>query len=275
MSDGLVRFSGRNDALFEELRIIDPSIEGVLRQVGVALSNFEPSLLTEWSAQGLWPKIEAYSLRYVLPLYELAKSPHTDLSDILAVQLLSCVSWRHFDDCLDAHGSTIAATLASSLSCLRLYEYAQRLTSGSIRGTLERHYAVMAEQAITERTKPVELHDIWKRCSIFMFSPEAIARLHNERVEVFRCYINYSGIAHDIHDFMSDAAEGVKSLPVSWMGEVNPDGVFSVSTVKCLYEKLRGRVAPLEQQAEELQIPRCFPLINHLWMESWRTIHDE
>jgi len=171
MSDSLIRFSGRNDELFEQLRIIDPSIEGVLRRVGVALSDFEPSLLTEWSDQGLWPKIEAYSLRYVLPVYELAKSPQADLINILAVQLLSCVSWRHFDDCIDAHGSTIAATLASSLSCLRLYEFAQRLTSGSIRGTLERHYAEMAMQAITERTKSVELHDIWKRCSIFMFSP--------------------------------------------------------------------------------------------------------
>ncbi len=275
MSDEMIRFSGRNEALFEQLSIIDPSIEVVLGQLGVALSNFEPSLLAEWSAHGLWPKIEAYSLRYVLPLYELAKSPQTDLTDILAVQLLSCVSWRHFDDCLDAHSSTIAASLASSLSCLRLYEYAQRLTSGSIRGTLERHYAVMAEQAIKERTKPVELHDIWKRCSIFMFSAEAIAKLPDERAEVFRCYINYSGIAHDIHDFMSDAAEGVKSLPVSWMSEVNPDGVFSVSTVKFLYEKLRQRVTPLEQQAEVLQISKCFPLINHLWMQSWRTIHDE
>jgi len=275
MSDGLIRFSGRNNELFEQLRIIDPSIVEALRRVGVALSNFETSLPAEWSAQGLWPKIEAYSLRYVLPLYELAKSPQTDLTDILVVQLLSCVSWRHFDDCLDAHGSTITTSLASSLSCLRLHEYAQRLTSGSIRGTIERHYAVMAEQANTERTKPVELRDIWKRCSIFMFSPEAIAKLPDESVEVFRCYINYSGIAHDIHDFMSDAAEGVKSLPLSWMSEVNPDGVFSVSTVKSLYEKLRQRVAPLEQQAEGLQISRCFPLINHLWMESWRTIHDE
>ena len=191
------------------------------------------------------------------------------------MQLLSCVSWRHFDDCLDAHGSTITACLASSLSCLRLHAYAQRLATGNIRGTLEHHYAVMAEQATAERKKPVELHDIWKRCSIFMFSPEAMARLPDERIEVFRCYINYSGIAHDIHDFMSDAATGVKSLPVSWMSEVNPDGVFSVSTVKCLYEKLRQRVAPIEQQAEELQISRNFPLINHLWMESWRTIHDE
>jgi hypothetical protein len=74
---------------------------------------------------------------------------------------------------------------------------------------------------------------------------------------------------------MSDTGEGVKSLPVTWMSEVNPDGVFSVSTVKCLYEKLRERVAPLEQQAEKLQISRYFPLIHHLWMESWRTMHDE
>lgn len=275
MSDGLVRFSGRNEELFEQLKVIDPSIEVVLSRVGIALSNFEASLLNEWSAQGLWPKIQAYSLRYVLPLYELAKSPQTDLTDILAVQLLTCVSWRHFDDCLDAHGSMITASLASSLSCLRLHEYAQRLTSGNIRRPLEHHYAVMAEQAITERTKPVELQDIWKRCSIFLFSPEVIARLHPERVEVFRCYINYSGIAHDVHDFMSDAAVGVKSLPVSWMGEVNPDGVFSVSTVKRLYEKLREYVAPLEHQAEELRIARRFPLINHLWTESWRTIHHE
>ena len=275
MNDALIRFSGRNQALFEQLSIIDSSIEGVLRRVGDNLSEFEPSLLTEWSDHGLWPKIESYSLRYVLPLYELLKPQQADLIDILAVQLLACVSWRHFDDCLDTHGSIIASSLASSVSCLRLHEYARRLKSSTIRGTLERHYVVMAEQAEIERTRPIELHDIWKRCSIFMFSPETIANLADERIEVFRCYINYGGIAHDIHDFISDAAHGVNSLPAVWMHEVNRDDVFSVSMVRCLYERLRQHVVPLEQQADRLQISRRFPLVNHLWMESWRTIHHE
>jgi hypothetical protein len=275
MNEGLIRFSGRNDELFQQLKSLDSSIEEALRRVGDKLSEFEPTLLTEWLDQGLWPKIEAYSLRYVLPLYELMKPPQTESTDILVVQLLACVSWRHFDDCLDAHGSIIAASMASSSSCLRLHEYARRLASGSVRKTLERHYAVMAEQAKIERTRPVELQDIWKRCSIFMFSPEAMANLADERLEVFRCYINYSGIAHDIHDFMTDAAEGVRSLPVTWMNELNPEGVFSVSKVRSLYENLRRRVVPLEQQAGELQISVRFPLINHLWLESWRTIHHE
>jgi hypothetical protein len=275
MMNSLIRFSGRNLALFEQLRIIDQSIEGVLQRVGDALLEFQPSLLTEWSDQGLWPKIEAYSLRYVLPVYELAARAQTDLTEILVAQLLTCVAWRHFDDCLDSHGSIIEASLASSLSCLRLHDYAQSHSSSSIRESLGRHYAVMADQAMIERTRAIELNEIWKRCSILMFPLETMANLVDERVRLLRCYINYAGIAHDVHDFISDAAKGVHSLPVAWMNEVNPDGVFSVRAVKELYVKLSQHVAALEQEAKELEISQHFPIMSHLWMESWRTIHHE
>jgi hypothetical protein len=272
----LLMFHGRNRALFEQLRSINESTTDLLERVSLEIANFEPSLLDEWHERGLWPKVEAYTLRYVIPMGELlGESSKSSVVSALVVQLLSCVAWRHFDDCVDGHGSAVRASLASSLSCLRLQAYSQRLVSGSIRTALEQHYSVMAEQAAAERSHPVALCDIWKRCSILMFAGESIARLSEDRMQIFRCYINYGGVAHDTHDFMSDSALGVMSLPALLMNEVNREGIFSISAVKALYEKVRRQVIPLEEMAGQLQIRARCPMIHHLFMESWRTIHEE
>jgi hypothetical protein len=275
MSDQLATFTGRNLVLFDELRAIDPSIGRVLQRVGVAVSEFDKTQIGDWANQGLSPKIEAYTLRYVLPLYELLRPLRVDTTDALVVQLFACVSWRHFDNAIDEHCSPTAAALASLRSCLRLQEYSQRLGPDSMRIALERHYEVMAEQAVIERKQAIALTDIWKRCSLLFFAGESIAQLSSDRTEVFRTYINYGGIAHDMHDLMSDAADGVKSLPVAWMNEVNPEGVFSVSAAKALFDKARHQAASLEHHAIEMQIETRFPLIHHLWMDSWRTIHHD
>jgi hypothetical protein len=275
MSQPFIRFSGRNAALYKQLLTIDPSIEGVLCGVGEALAAFDPKLFAEWGEEGLWPKVEAYALRYVLPLYALTGPSRDGLRDILAVQMLACVAWRHFDNCLDSHGSTIRTSLASSLSLLRLCEYLHWITSESIGEALKRHYIVMARQATIERTEPVGLTDIWMRCSIFLFSAETVAKLDNELLDIFRCYINYAGVAHDVHDYINDVTNGVKSLPVAWMDDLNPDGVFSVAAVKRLYDRLQERVATLEDCAKRMRIEQRFPLIAELWNESWRTIHHE
>src|SRR3954464_1283830 len=38
------------------------------------IAKFEPTLLDEWRDRGLWPKIEVYTLRYVVPTYELLRA---------------------------------------------------------------------------------------------------------------------------------------------------------------------------------------------------------
>ncbi len=133
----------------------------------------------------------------------------------------------------------------------------------------------MTEQALIEKTSPIEISDIWKRCSIFLFAAEQIAQLSKDNIELYKHYINYSGLAHDTHDFFSDISGKVISLPVFWMQQLNPNEVLSINTVKLLYEKVRTEVKPLEAKFKSLKVEKKFALINHLLKESWRTFHDE
>ena len=57
-------------------------------------------------------------------------------------------------------------------------------------------------ETVIEKASPIEASDIWKRCSI-LFAAEQIAQLSKNNIELYKHYINYSGLAHDTHDFFS------------------------------------------------------------------------
>jgi hypothetical protein len=142
-------------------------------------------------------------------------------------------------------------------------------------GVLAQHYKQMAAQASREKTHAIELTDLWKRCSIFLFAGESISVLSDESIKAYKCYINYTGLAHDTQDLFSDTSNRVQSLPAHWMQEVNPEGVLSISAVKALYDRVRGEAASLEESFKAFSCVRKWPLIQHLWNESWKTIHHD
>jgi hypothetical protein len=248
----------------------------MLEAVACEITRFDTTLWKLWSEQGLTAKLESYGLRYVTPLYELLLNERKQgVVEALVVQLLSCVAWRHFDNCVDLHEPLLKAHVASLLSYVHLYEYSQRLGEQDVRGALEEHYRQMAAQAALERTQAIELTDIWRRCSIFLFAAESIAQLSNEKTALYKCYINYTGLAHDAHDLLSDTADKVWSLPARWMKEVNPEGVLSIAAVKALYDRVRIEAEPLEEAFKAFGAVKRLPLLQHLWNESWKTLHDE
>jgi hypothetical protein len=59
------------------------------------------------------------------------------------------------------------------------------------------------------------------------------------------------------------------------MKEINPEGVLSVATVRALYERLRIEAEVVERTFAAFEAVRRLPLTQHLWNESWKTLHDE
>ena len=269
-------FSKQNQKLFKELNDINNSVEKTLHETFLKINEYDSSLLKYWTDEGLKPKIDSYLLRYVIPFYELLiQEKKKNIVDALVIQLLSCVSWRTFDNCIDTHEAAHKAQLNSLLTSFHLFDYSKSYTTEKILPALELHYKLMTEQTVIEKSKPIALNDIWKRCSIFLFAADEISQLSKSNVELYKHYINYSGLAHDTHDFFSDISGKVISLPVFWMKQLNPDEVLSINTVKLLYDKVRTEVKPLEKKFKSLQVEKKFPLMNHLLKESKRTFHDE
>jgi len=269
-------FSKNNITLFEELNAINNSVGTALQKTIEQINKYNSGLLKFWIEEGLKPKLDSYLLRYIIPLYELMVSEQKKgMASALAIQMLSCISWRTFDNCIDTHEDPQKAHINSLLTSLHLLDFSSNSTNEKILPCLERHYETMAEQTIIEKQKPIELNSIWKRCSIFLFAAEEICKLSNDNITLYKHYINYSGLAHDTHDYFSDISGKVISLPVHWMKELNPDGVLSIHTVKLLYERIRQEVEPLENIFKMLDVEKRFPLINHLLKESWQTFHDE
>ena len=110
---------------------------------------------------------------------------------------------------------------------------------------------------------------------MFLFAGETVATLESASLELFKNYLNYSGLAHDVHDYLADVAGDVQSLPAQWMKEINPDGVFSIAAVKGLYARVRAEVASLERTLAAQTASMNTPLTERLWKESWRTIHHD
>ena len=95
-------FSKQNQKLFEELKNINNSVEKRLHETFLQINQYDSSLLKHWIDEGLKPKIDSYLLRYVIPFYEsLIQEKKENVADALIIQLLSCVSWRTFDNCID------------------------------------------------------------------------------------------------------------------------------------------------------------------------------
>jgi hypothetical protein len=268
-------FTNNNLQLYKELTKIDSSVEDILTQIYNGINEYEPKIFSFWIEENLKPKVDTYLLRYVIPLYELLEKQNQKVViDSLVIQLFSCITWRTYDNCVDSHVPIHKGHQTSLLASLFLFDFAKTNSGENILPIFEYHIRLMTEQSVIEKSSPISLDNIWKRCSIFLLAAE-INQLDIEKIDLYKKYINYSGLAHDTHDFFSDIASKVNSLPVFWMRQLNPDEVLSVNTVRQLYSRARQEVEPLEKEFEAKKIEKKFPLINHFLKESWKTFHDE
>ena len=192
----------------------------------------------------------------------------------MTVLLLSCFAWRTFDNCIDGHESNKTAHAVSLQSCLQLIEYSQTYFSSNAVNKIQSHYSIMATQSLQETESPIELNDIWKRCSIFLFAPESLAELTDKNISVFKSYINYIGLAHDMTDLISDISGSVISLPLFWLKENNQYNLLNEQSVKNMNERARVSVKPIEDFFKANEVENKFPLMNHLFMQSHSLFHE-
>ena len=269
-------FEKGNIKLYKELLNIDSTIEYLFSQLYTNINDYDPQILKFWDDSGLKPKVDTYLLRYVVPFYDLSKNPENAISiESIIIQLLSCITWRTFDNCVDGHVPIEKGHKTSLIAAMHLIGYTQKVSKKNILPILEHHFKLMNEQSIFEKKSPVKLKNIWKRCSIFLFAAEEISLLHKGKTEIYKQYINYTGLAHDVHDFFSDLKENIISLPVFWMNQINPDSVFSINRVQLLYQRVRVEVEPIEIMFDEINVAENFPLLNHFLKESRETFHSE
>lgn len=263
--------SGTDAALFADLCDIDPSIPGILDAVIGEVHRYDSSLLELWREAGLLGKVATYSLHYLVPFHALLYRGHPTETALLAVQLMSCLAWRSYDNCVDGHEAPRIAHLHSLAACIRLIRYVEStFDTQAVDGVkdIEMHYQLMAIQVERELQHPVPVGEIWKRCSLFLYAPEALAGLDDMRVRVFRDYINYTGLAHDLSDIMSDIASGVVSLPLRWLSEVADSGIINVAVMEQVYERARHAVRPIEDGFAAAGVQENYPLIHRLLREA-------
>ncbi len=261
--------------LYNELVCIDSSIPDILQQVLLEINSYDPAILKFSDNEGLKPKLTTYLLHYILPIYEiLCANKRPNIPKLLAVELISFLAWRTFDNCVDGHESPKTAHLSSLSFCIKLIDFVQKNFAPMMMDDVYFHYKVMTEQSLQESEKPIELYDSWKRCSIVFYALEKFSGLDGSHVALFKNYITYTGLAHDMTDFLNDISSHTISLPVHWFLEENEFGLINVFTVKKIYFKVRTAVKPIEDEFISLDIKVNYPIINHLLLRANNLFHE-
>lgn len=258
--------------LFEQLLAIDNSIPKTIESVLIELQNFNPTIFSFWEREGMQPKLTTYLLHYVIPFNELLKQEKKENTKLLTAMLLSCFAWRTFDNCIDGHESNKTSHIVSLQSCLHLLEYSQRNFTTDAVKQMQSHYNIMSMQSIQEVESPIPLNEIWKRCSIFLFAPESLASLNDKNISIFKSYINYTGLAHDMTDLVSDITGGIISLPLSWLKENHCHNLLNIEGISQMNQKAKDAVKPLETFFKEVEIETKLPLMFHLLKESFQIL---
>lgn len=267
-------WAGRR-AMFDSLTEIDSSLPSVVEATLEEVVRYEPSLSECWQRDGLSHKVTTHLLYYVIPFYELLRNEgKVNVTQALAAQLLSCMAWRTFDNCVDEHEPPKTAHLGSLAACIQLIGYCHSALRQDPSKKVLRHYAVMSKQANLEMEKPIEVEDIWKRCSIFLYAPENISDLSDAGIELYKKHLNYHGLAHDMADILSDRATGVLSLPVCWLREISPNGVLNEDAVAALHVRARSAVKRIDETLESRSVKSRLPVMNRLLQDARRVIHD-
>ncbi|BAU55654.1 hypothetical protein [Mucilaginibacter gotjawali] len=254
--------------LFDQLCCINNNTPLIISEIFEEIRNYDSSMFSFWEEAGLQSKIITYLLHYTIPFYELLESEGKNNVGLLTTQLLSCLAWRTFDNCIDGHESNKVAHLNSIQTCMHLIDYAQFKNLNSTISQVKGHYNVMLEQAIQEAINPIELDHIWKRCSIFLYAPETFATLNETNITTYKNFINYTGLAHDLTDLVSDISGGAISLPIFWMREANEYNWINVKVMKSVYQKARDSVKHVEDYFRQNDIEHKFPMLNHLLKQS-------
>lgn len=261
--------------LFASLQNIDNLVSEVINSVILEIRNYDSKILSGWKREGLQSKVGTYLLHYIIPFWELSKANDVkNISKIAAAELLSFLAWRTFDNCIDGHGVSKISHLSSLSSCMQLIGFVQANFLDAKASDIYAHYKVMAEQSFIEVERPVAFCNIWKRCSIVFYVPECIAKLEKNIIDVFRSYINYTGLAHDMTDIADDISLKIISLPVYWLHDNKDMVAINNFSLKGLYDKAKIEIKPTEKEFELMCIDKRFPMMNFLLAEASKIFQE-
>lgn len=266
---------GNKVKMYNQLLYINNSIPCTIEKVIQEINTYDPTLIKFWEEAGLKNKLTTYLLHYVIPFNELLVSENKSETRILTSLLLSCFAWRSFDNCVDKHLSPKNTHTISLRSCLQLVDYIHYSFSLNSSKTIQSHYDIMIEQSLNEIKFPIKLDDIWKRCSIFLLAPETLGKLNDENISIFKNYINYTGLAHDMNDIISDLSAGIISLPISWLRKDNPYDILDVKSVDNVYRKAKIEVKHIEEYFEKVEIRKNYPIIDFMLIESNKIMNQQ
>ncbi len=262
--------------LYDDLVSIDNSIPNIFEEILFEIDSYDSTILEFTENENLKPKLTTYLLHDIIPLYELCQyNKQQNTSKLLAAELLSFFAWRTFDNCVDEHETPKTAHLKSLTSCMKFIGFIQNNYPNQTVDSIFSHYNVMADQSFYETGKPIELNNIWKRCSVVFYPIETLSEFDETSMNLFRSYINYTGLSHDMTDFIKDVSSQIISLPVYWFHQKNEYGIVNVATVKQIYSEARLAIKPIEEEFLSMEIENKFPLISYLLKQAKSIFHEK
>jgi len=261
--------------LFNAVSIQERSALSIFEDVIHELDLYDKGLYDKIVTYNLQGKIYPYFIYYVLPLHELMQIEGKPYSPkVLTLQLIACLSWRSFDNSIDSH----TESPQSEFHLISLYNHLLLFSLSTIGnnnlGLIERHFEIMADMAEIEKNKAIPIQDLWKRCSIFLYVAEDLLQLSDQSIKVFKDYINYNGIAHDLHDFYTDIVSGTQSLPVTWMREINSHLTFDKQSLCSVYEIANREIRPIAEFFSKESTNQKYPITCLLLNQAKTTLNN-
>lgn len=198
-----------------------------------------------------------YLIRYGLPLAELFGWPQNNstLAEGLAVHFFWAVSWRHLDNVLDSNvvdQAEVGKIAVALCRAMKAQTESERHLGIAPSHEVSNLLQLLCATAKEERRAPIALQNIWQRAAPFLVVPRTLLRLSPELEDIYKAYINVDGLAHDIHDLMSDQKLGIQSLPISWFEALDADFAFRRDVVNAWFDKaeheLENAIEHLRQQ---------------------------
>lgn len=245
--------------------------------LGAVIERIASHDQTVWASMSLPEsshRRDSYLIRYGLPLAEIYGWPERNdpvLADALAAHFFWALSWRHLDNVLDASvvdqievgNLAVALSRASRLQC----EVACRIGVAWSDDAAEL-LRVLCITAQNERRAPIPRESIWHRAAPFLIVPQTLLRLGAEREALYQAYINLDGLAHDIHDLLTDVRLGIRSLPASWFADLDPQLGFRRDIADAWFDKAAREVAAAAVDVERWMSGGHFPMLRFFLREA-------
>ncbi len=214
-----------------------------------------PALSEELASPSCVALRDAYLIRCVLPIAELAEPKEygsEGLIEALCVHLLWCLYWRSLDTLLDdrARPTESVEDLAQVL-CTAVQANTQLRARLASQTPLDLSHVLEPCSIYRRETEgSTEIDDIWRRASPFLIVPESILHLAPKRLDAYKAYLNLFGLVHDAQDLMSDIRQGLESLPIRWLREIDPDLQLRPRTLGLYYRRAADAIAELTRQTK-------------------------